>query len=355
MKTVLATVAALGAAWISGGVARACAPAPHAGDSVDVQGEEALIVYDASARREHFIRRADFDSTASDFGFLVPTPSPPELGEVQDGLFATLADAVAPAVEHRTEWIPMTCCSAPFQMTLLSRGASDDVVALHAVAPSGVDVLSTARVAGLDATVVRATDTDALGAWLSEHGYEMRPALTRWLAPYVEAGFAITAFKIAKGDAVSSAVGTRAVRMTFATERPFYPYREPSDTRERLGRRLRVFLVASSRHDGRLDDGSPWHADVTYARPIADPASLLDSTLRPAGALWLTSYIDTSPLRATGGDLWFAAHDTADEVVPDPIIVTDAQSILPLPVEPIIAIGVGVFVWRRRKRRKSAA
>ena len=52
----------------------------------------------------------------------------------------------------------------------------------------GVAELGTSRVAGMDATVLRATDSMALGEWLSSHGFSTRPALERWLAHYVERG-----------------------------------------------------------------------------------------------------------------------------------------------------------------------
>jgi hypothetical protein len=54
---------------------------------VAIEHEDALIVWDPGKGMEHFIRRARFDTTAKDFGFLVPTPSKPELAEVPDSLF----------------------------------------------------------------------------------------------------------------------------------------------------------------------------------------------------------------------------------------------------------------------------
>ena len=53
-----------------------CAAAPHPDERVDVAYEEALIVWDDAAKTEHFVRRATFEGTAYDFGFLVPTPNP---------------------------------------------------------------------------------------------------------------------------------------------------------------------------------------------------------------------------------------------------------------------------------------
>src|SRR5207237_170781 len=65
--------------------------------------EEALIIWDPATKTEHFIRRAAFRSTARQFGFLVPTPTKPELSEVDDSIFDTLADVIRPPVKYVAE------------------------------------------------------------------------------------------------------------------------------------------------------------------------------------------------------------------------------------------------------------
>src|SRR5437016_3719837 len=63
---------------------RACAPAPPPGVRVEIADESAIIVWDAAAKTQHFIRRASFATAAHDFGFLVPTPAQPTLAEASD-------------------------------------------------------------------------------------------------------------------------------------------------------------------------------------------------------------------------------------------------------------------------------
>ena len=55
----------------------ACAPAPREGQIVEIADESAVIIWDSASQTEHFIRRASFKTEATDFGFLVPTPSQP--------------------------------------------------------------------------------------------------------------------------------------------------------------------------------------------------------------------------------------------------------------------------------------
>lgn len=80
----------------------ACAPAPHAGEQIDVVEESAVIVWDPATKTQHFIRRATFRGNARDFGFLVPTPTEPTLAAVDDGIFDTLQAKIEPPTIERT-------------------------------------------------------------------------------------------------------------------------------------------------------------------------------------------------------------------------------------------------------------
>ncbi len=326
--------------------ARACAPAPPPGAEVGIAAEEALIVWDAASRTQHFIRRADFQTSAADFGFLVPTPTEPSLHEVPDVLFERLAAATVPEPVEQDSYSVLTCCMVPYAFMLAGDAAG---------APGGalVDVLSTQRVAGMDATVLRANDAAALGAWLSEHGYPMREALVRWLRPYVDAGFVVTAFRYVNDG--GPRVGSAAVRMTFTTERPFYPYREPSDLPEWLGRSLRLYVVAASRMAATAGR-TPWSAQVEHARPWPDARATLGDAVPPEtlpeGA-WLTSFLDRSAVRVSH-DLAFAPSDDASEVARPARVITHEVAI-PLPLEPLVILGGGIYWWRRRKQARSTA
>src|SRR5262249_24938181 len=151
---------------------------------------------------------------AKDFGFLVPTPSKPELAEASDEAFTELARITAPRVETKTRPASGGCtigCAA-------SKAPSD---------AADVRVLDEQRVAGYDAVVLDASNADALVTWLKEHGYEFSAALKDWADYYIKKGWKITAFKIARDATEKPGVGTSAVRMSFKTDKPFFPYREP--------------------------------------------------------------------------------------------------------------------------------
>src|SRR5262249_43589386 len=54
--------------------------------------EQTLIVYDAERRREHFVREVVFSASREPFGFVVPTPSRPEVAKVKKSPFPKLRD-----------------------------------------------------------------------------------------------------------------------------------------------------------------------------------------------------------------------------------------------------------------------
>ncbi len=187
---------------------------------------------------------------------------------------------------------------------------------------SEVRVLSAQRVAGYDAVVLEADNAAELNRWLDKRGYAFSPSLTEWLTPYVAAHWKITAFKIAK-DAGYREVGTSAVRMSFTTDRPFFPYREPADQREAKeaqagDRLLRVFFLSSSRMDGALGDNASgaWPGQTVWADRISEAdrerfSSLVPSDSRLAPNTWLSVFEDKSSPRPGTDEVYFAPVKTA--------------------------------------------
>jgi hypothetical protein len=327
----------------------ACAPAPPAGESVVTQREEALIVWDAAARREHFVRRALFGGSAKEFGFLVPTPTRPQLAEASEAVFSVLAEVVAPTVVVRNKLVlaPVGCTMLPF-MLLRSSEKSE------ALPEVGVTLLEQTRVAGLDATVLEASSATALAAWLGARGFALRPALQDWLQPYLTRGWTITAFRYAgAAQAPAGSLASSALRMSFSTDTPIYPYREPEDQPSVPGRDLRLFLLADSPLEAaKLDGGAAWPALLRFSAQLAIPSALGNAlpgvALPPAG--WLVEFQDQAQKRPRL-DLSFAT--TLDRLaVKRESIVTYRELPIPLPYEAPFVGGLAWWWWRRRARRR---
>ncbi len=324
-----------------------CAAAPPLGSTVQIADESAIILWDATSKTEHFIRRASFNSSAHDFGFLVPTPTQPELAEAGDDAFNTLAGITAPKVVTR---------SAPSSS---GGGCGCGVMAPRAQIAGetplpNVNVLESRRVGNYHADVLEADSADALSKWLKDHGYEFSPAITAWAAPYVKAKWKISAFRIASDEPTPGApadtartdqaseklssppapatVSTSAVRMTFHTDRPFFPYREPpaelgpgqSSHGQRL---LRVYFLAEERSKGTIGEaGQAWPGRVVWANKVE--SSGRENVLRllklgedtPPASWWLTEFEDRSSPRPGTDDVYFSRDQEQDPVERPPII-----------------------------------
>lgn len=334
-------------------LAIACAPVPPKGEHVEIAEEEALIIWNEEHKTETFIRRAVFETTSPTFGFLVPTPEKPMLDEVPNTVFDQLELAIAPAVKTESSGVrfePFSLLLAPFTYTL-SRSAGD----------RSVRVLEMKRVGGYNAVVLEADDAQALAEWLHEFGFEARPELTAWLAPYVEAKWKLTAFKISRDEnALDPRFGVGAVMLRFSTPRPFFPYREPEDqrTKDTIARKLRVYLISGSKMSGALEhapDAAPlWPGKLEWAGPL--PAQLVpmlqDGEGRSLKDAWLTAYLDASSPRPGTTELVFDAAQDHAPYAPPPI-VRASPTIIPLPLElPIFALLLAWYVRGRRRRKK---
>ena len=333
--------------------ASACAVArPHTEGGIEIASESAIIIWDSESKTEHFIRRAEFQSDVNDFGFLVPTPTQPSLAEADDEAFKTFEKITEPATV--TQKLPSGggCIG----------GCSKSAPMAGTVTESApVRVLEEKRVAGHDAAVLEADDTKSLNAWLKEHRYSSRPELEVWLESYVKAGWKITAFKIAKKDPKDKDVATTALRMTFHTEQPFFPYSEPADQRKAGSfipmRLLRVYFVSKERMSGTLKDAkTSWPGNAVWADEVkpADRTKVLEQLKLPEksapASWWLTEFEDHASPRPGTTDVVFSASTTQEKIARPPK-VNYVQSSLPGCVMCLaLAMYIGVTFLMRRFR-----
>lgn len=376
-----AVVAALALLAALPAPADGCAAAPPRGETVSVADEAALIVWDEKTKTEHFVRRANFTSTAYDFGFLVPTPTRPHLDLADDSVFSDLSGLTAPKVEYQTVVKEVNRdfdigCS---ESKSASHGAAADKMAPNsAPRAGGVSVLEQKKLGDYDVSVLKfrrgTIDTPASGAaeltkWLSKHGYEASEAIQKWLERYVQDEWCITAFKIgakptaddphapklppgAASGRERHALRAKPVRMSFQTERPFYPYREPlaapspPDAGKRL---LRVFVASSSRVAGTLGDGAKaWPGQTVWAGSVAQEswgvifnrARLTPSEPSDGGAVvmpqpgagwWLTEFEDRSSPRPGTDEVYFAPSTDASPVERPKVIYTRTEVVYRTP------------------------
>jgi len=328
-------------------VSQACAPIGRPGEEIRISDESAIIVWNAPARVQHFIRRASINAKSADIGFLVPTPTVPELAEANNAAFGVVEKLSEP--DNYEKYMRTRIVPGP------------------ASAPR-VTVVATAKVGGYDAAVLDATDATALDAWLKANGYASNPALLEWYKPYVEKRWMITAFKLANDSPQSSSIDAKAVRMSFRTEQPIYPYREPESAGDREGRSLNVYFLGDARVEAKAGvarwEARSWSKTLTpgQSKELREVLKLAEA--QTGQMKRLTVFLDYSKSRAGKGDLTFEpATNQADLPHPeqpeiDKILkIEDARSAEQLLWGSLLLtlLGLAYYIhWRRKSRKKPA-
>lgn len=284
---------------------QACCALGRLGEPVVNADQTVLLIWDPKTKTEHFIRKASFKAEGDDFGFLVPSPSRPQLSESGGEAFPHLANITRPQVKPQVGF----GCSAP--------------TTRFAAVGNAVTVLEQKDVAGFHATVLSATSASAFTGWLKTNGYYFSPEVEAWAAPYVRDGWMFTALRVAKRSKspAGTSVKADALRITFQTEHPLFPYREP-DSREaarKVGassRLLRLYFISDERYEGALDGTHSWSGKAVWSNPL--PQSEKDTLRRllklpPSSGpqkWWLTEFEDHWRYGIAPGDLYFAPART---------------------------------------------
>ena len=341
--------------------AAGCAVLPPKDGSTTISSESALIVYDSATKTEHFIRTANFQSTSNEFGFMVPTPTKPELAESSAEVFAALADITKrrTVVQWRAKEFDFGCGLLPMSRADFSHVGS----AITPDAARGVRVVEQKKVGDFDAVILKASEPQKLREWLTANGYDARPTLDPWFAEYTKNDWYLTAFKIATDSPAAGgnklALTSSAVRISFPTERPFYPYREPADMQAVKGaRQLRLFVLADERVSGdigRGDGAKAWAARTEWSNKV--PADrLADATAKgklPAGVggrEWhLTEFNDTASPRPGTDELYLSKAADQSAVERPPLI--EWKEYDPWPwlfgsVAVLAAVLLGFMAWK---------
>ena len=372
---------------VSHSPASSCFLIPRSGETVRIANETAVILWDAEQQVEHFIRQGTFATSSRDFGFLVPTPTVPELSEVNGRLFDELGRITAPRIEVITRKKPRAgrsggCGCDPSHM-FTSIDSNFDGTAATPDAKM-VTVHSQQTIAGQDVAVLSADDAETLATWLREHEYSVHDQLSAWLAPYIARGWKITAFKFAQTEEGDTQVQSQAVCLSFSTTKPFYPYREPAPLpaaetdaasgtpapgREAPSRLLRVFFLGSERVDGVLGDSDhqevpgdsqskQWPGHSVWSRRLfgGEAQQVLTNLALPgevrSGPWWLTEFEDHASPRPGWADLFFQTSVNKTNQERPPIIQyryvqhADTQTRWLL-----VALAAGCVLWLRPRSR----
>jgi len=172
--------------------------------------QKAFIIHEDGL--QDLVLSVRFEGAVSDFGWLVPLPSRPEMEPAAGPVFSTLS---------KTMQSPFAPGSQAFnQLTMTAGGLSID------------DIRATHHDVGLyDVTLLDGGDGDALGQWLDAHGYELPDGAPVVLNEYAQKGWTLAAIKIDPDQATGSTSDDLKngeidpILFRFASAEPVFPLR----------------------------------------------------------------------------------------------------------------------------------
>lgn len=303
----LTLVASLGALMWRPDVARACGVFTRLVDvrKPSLSWEQVLIIYDAAKEKQHFIREVTFLESKETFGFVVPTPSRPEVAKVDKTPFEAL----------RTEF--------PFHsgLGLIGHGGRGFGGGTDEATARSVKVLDVSKVGRFTAFVLAADDSAALAKWLKDNGLQSTPDGDAWLDHYVRMQFFYVALRYdppAKSEASADrGVATETIRISFTTPAPYYPYLEPGRASQAPGDRLLDLWLVSNEPMTPVALASNGKTP-TWVRPLKAGQAASDARARleraldqslhallPEAALSVQTFQDQKVSRVGFGDILF--------------------------------------------------
>jgi Uncharacterized protein conserved in bacteria (DUF2330) len=307
----------------------ACCGVTRSGKAIVNADQTVIIVWDAAQQGQHFIRKASFAAEDQDFGFIIPSPSEPELSESSNDAFATLQKLTEPEVIKQPRPVEgISCGCGTVNKTMIDPALS-------------LKVLQEKQVAGFQAVVLEAKSSSGLTNWLKEHGYAYTAELAVWAQPYIDQGWKFTALKVAAKDQLApnkKLIEATALRMSFKTDRPLFPYREPAygDQAAKLNQKqrlLRIYVLAETSYHGDIN-AKGWSGKVAWAGPIKpeERSKVLEQLKLPAetgpAQFYLTEYEDNWPYTLASGDVYFS-KDAQPSSVKRPPIIEYTQNTVP--------------------------
>jgi hypothetical protein len=187
-----------------------------------------------------------FEGEGTDFAWVVPVPSQPEVLAVSPGAFSTLRLQTQPWVEHAPH-LSFTVVALAVCGLLVCFGMASDRFTLLAVVlfmlafvvlllpglgrdsggPGGpqVTIHDVRTIGDYDVTTLSSSQPEALVDWLSENGFQMPDRARPVVGAYVKEGWAFAAVKLHREAAGKSVQAPHPLAFRFKTDTPVYPMR----------------------------------------------------------------------------------------------------------------------------------
>lgn len=236
--------------------------------------QRAIIAWDGAEQR--LAIDTAFTGEDTEFAWLVPLPSEPEILPATKGMFDTAAVLTAPRVERRDSGgmlflgfvLVLAAFGAMPLKSLVGRITLAVVIVFVGVLffmpvmgtarggsgpPMPVEVLSSGTAGIYDTAVLRATDADELMEWLAAGGYGVPDNVAGVVQDYLDKGWVFAAAKLTVDDAGAAEHRAHPLQFRFATAAPVYPMALTAVGNEDIELELFVFADGSAAGKGLRD------------------------------------------------------------------------------------------------------
>ncbi|OAR26469.1 hypothetical protein A8W25_08625 [Streptomyces sp. ERV7] len=237
------------------------------GTRLAVRQETSAVRWDG--RSEQIVMSLTVDGNAPKAAWIMPVPHRATVTLGDRALFSDLERATAPVHRNRDHFWPQ---DGDWPFTHHKRAVGDGAGAPSAAAPS-VGVVGRERLGPFDVARLTATDPDALRDWLAANGFQLPPALSAELRPYVAQKWEYVAVRLAPAAGDGPLTGTLdPLKLTFASERLVYPMR--LSRLAKTAQSLRLYVVSGHRMEPESNIGGS-APSVLYAGRVPRDAGPL--------------------------------------------------------------------------------
>ena len=214
-----ASLLALAAPLLAPAVAQACGGFFCQNVPVDQTGENIVFVADGTTVQA-FVQ-VQYQGEATEFAWIIPTPSLPEVGVSSDAIFPYFAqlyrrEAFLNATDHGS------CGPYCWDDQFAGGDTVQDTGFADAGTGGGVEVIEQGQTGPYDFAILRATDAQVLFDWLGANDYNLPATAIAAVEPYALMGDEthFVALRLQKDASVGD---LQPVKLTYAAEQPMVP------------------------------------------------------------------------------------------------------------------------------------
>ncbi|MCT9087897.1 DUF2330 domain-containing protein [Streptomyces sp. ASQP_92] len=328
---------------------------PQSGRQLSVRQETSVVRWDGHS--EQIVMRLTVDGNAPQAAWIMPVPSRATVKLGDRRLFEELERLSAPVHRTRTYFWPR---GGDWPLAR-DRGVGDG--APRAAAKPPVEVVGRERLGPFDVARLTASDPTALRDWLSHNGFQLPPALSTELRPYVDQKWEYVAIRLAPDQPGRTLGGPLdPLSLSFASDRLIYPMR--LSRLAKTPQNLNLYVLADHRMETASTIGGN-RPETLFAGTIEHPSGPLAELTKGTGPVYLTALTQwfTRPSRITGDhELTRSADDTGFQRAwyTDELMTVGGVPLWLVTVGGALAVllaaglGTGLAVRGRRRRRAGA-